>query len=64
MDTKLEALELQLDLKQLPLAQGLELYSQVLEDLPGPDIPKMALPELMSNSGAPHTEPPSSAPVH
>ncbi|MFE8597692.1 hypothetical protein [Archangium violaceum] len=64
VDMKLEALELQLDLKQLPLAQGLELYSQVLEDLPGPDIPKLALPELISNSGAPPTEPPSSSPAH
>jgi hypothetical protein len=63
VDAKLEALELQLDLKQIPLAQGLELYSQVLADLPGPDVPKLALPELMSNSGAPPTKP-SSAPAH
>lgn len=58
-DTKLEALELQLDLNQIPLAQGVERYSQVLAELPGPDIPKMALSEFMPNAGAPPARQPS-----
>jgi hypothetical protein len=63
VDAKIEALQLQLDLKQIPLAQGLELYSQVLADLPGPDIPKLPLSELISNPGAPPPKQ-SSTPVH
>lgn len=63
VDTRLEALELQLDLKQIPLAQGLELYSQVLADLPGPNIPKLPLSEFTSSSGAPPARP-SSTPAH
>jgi hypothetical protein len=65
VDTRLEALELQLDLNQIPLAKGVELYSQVLADLPGPDIPKLALPDLLSKAGAPPAKPPSdAAPAH
>ena len=45
--------------------EGVELYSQVLTDLPGPDIPKVALSELMSKAGAPSAKQPADgASVH
>lgn len=44
VDTKLETLELQLDLKQISPSQGLETYLQVVADMPGPGILSQPFP--------------------